>query len=341
MKRKNIIEISIHIIFWLITLYFFVNNSYLRMRSLNEMEEYLTFFFVPLIVYINQFFLIPKFFIRQRFILYFSILAALLISMSYFEFLIIKDDIIKCLTSPDIELFYSCFRWSFFGILIRDTVFIGIFTMIKIYRDAIKTNTLQKANNELEKKQLQHQINFIKSKINNHFFFNALSSIYYLALENSAKTADVVLNLTDLMEYVVKETDKQWVSLENEIDFLKNYIALEGARYKDMNVKFDINGDTRNHKLPPMIFETFVNNAFKFTNFKQKGKIYIEINCSKNEILFVCKNDIDQSSERIVKSTGNGLTNVRNRLNLIYKDNYKLEVNEMDNYHETKLFLKQ
>ncbi len=340
MKKKTLFEILLHIGFWLITFYYFKNNSFLRFPSFDENKEYFFFFLIIVIIYINYFLLIPRLFTLQKFLKYFSSLITLLLLITTLEFLMLLDNINNRISNLPQEIQSGILRFNFFGILFRDALFVGFFTMFRIYRDAINAYKLLQKNTAMEKQQLITQINMVKSKVNTHFFFNTLNSIYSLAINKSDKTPDIVLNLSDLMEYVVSDSENEWVSLDSEIRFINNYIALENVRHHQMNLKIEIEGETSLYKVPPMIFESFVNNAFKYTDINTNGYIKINIGCKPGEINFYCENSINNMAKGTVKSTGKGMTNTYNRLNLHYTDKYKLDISEVEGIYKVNLLLK-
>ncbi len=334
MKKKTLVEILLHLGFWMLTFYFFTNNSFLRYPSSTDPnKEYYSLLLIIAAIYFNYFFLIPRYFTQQRLLKYFFFLLSVLLLITTLEFLMLVKNIKNITSNLEYKIQIGILRWNYFGILFRDVLFVGFFTMFRIYRDAIKAYNLLQDNTMLEKQQLITQINMVKSKVNTHFFFNTLNSIYSLALDKSDKTPDIVLNLSDLMEYVVSDSENEWVPLESEIRFIKNYIALEKVRHQNMNLKFDIKGETTGLKVPPMIFESFVNNAFKYTDINNNGYIKISIECNSAEIIFDCENSVYKMGKPQVKSTGKGMTNTYNRLNLHYKDKHQLEIiNEVDKY---------
>jgi two-component system LytT family sensor kinase len=341
MKRKSIIEIIIHLIFWIITFYFFTNNSFLRFQSSDVYEEYFSLLLIFTVIYINYFYLIPVFFTKQKYLIYFSFLFTIIVIINSIEFLWIKDDVIKYTFNIEKASQRVALQWNFFGIFFRDTLFVAFFTMFKIYRDAIKSYKLLQEKTAIELEQYITRIEMVKSKVNTHFFFNTLNSIYALALNKSDKTPDVIINLSNLMEYVVAESENERVSLSKEIDFIRNYIALECVKYSAMNLKFVVMGDITQHLIPPMIFESFVNNAFKYTNINKNGFINILIDCKPGSIIFSCENEIDKLAKEKVKSTAKGLLNTRNRLNLHYKDKHLLEIKEEATLYSVILTLNQ
>lgn len=340
MKKKQLTEIVLHLVFWIITTYAFINNSFLRSPSFSLFEEVLSVIFVIGVVYFNYTFLIFKYFNHNKLFKYFFFIILSLIIISFTEFLLIKDDVIKAINIDNDYLKNYALGWNFFGIFFRDALFVGFFTMFKIYRDAIKSYKLLQEKTDIEREQYITRIEMVKSKINTHFFFNSLNSIYSFALDKSDETTDLIMKLSRLMEYVVADSDNEWVKIDKEIEFIKNYIALENVRHPYMNVSFDLSGDTSLHKVPPMIFESFVNNAFKYTNLNEEGYIEIKLECKPGEILFCCKNSISRNSQKRITSTGKGLNNTRNRLNLHYKNKHQLNISEMNDIYNVELILK-
>ncbi len=340
MNRKTIIEIIFHIIFWIITLYFYCNYSYFRIHPQEIVKEYYSLLIIIAAVYINFFIITPMFLIKNEKISYFLFIIPILIIASEIEFLLICEDIQYYTYTDDHNILMSVYRWNLYSIFFRDTLFVAFFTMFKIYRDAIKSYKLLQEKTAIEREQYITRIEMVKSKINTHFFFNCLNSIYSFALNKSDETTTLVMKLSRLMEYVVADSDNEWVELDKEINFIKNYIALESVRHPKMNTSFDISGDVSTFKVPPMIFESFVNNAFKYTNLAENGCINIQLECHANEILFTSENSINHKAKEVVTSTGKGLINTRNRLNLHYKDKYQLDIYEKENVFTVKLLLK-
>lgn len=275
-----------------------------------------------------------SFFNRRKLYYYFSLLLSALLLITTLEFLMLLDDI-KMITSNTGDIFENAIlRWEYFGIFFRDTLFVGFFTMFKIYRDAIKANKLLQQVNVLEKQKMRTEIDIVKSKVNSHFFFNTLNSIYTMALEQSAETADMIANLSHLMHYVVDDSEHEWVALDKEIEFLQNYSALELTRHQHIAFNFTVEGDTSHIKVPPMIFEAFVNNAFKYADDEGRGYITIHLEClPNNSLVFCCENNTRTTNNFQIQSTSKGLRNSHDRLELFYPNNYQLETtNEMGIY---------
>ena len=340
MRKKDFFELFFHILFWIISFYFFINFAFLRIHPEKIIFEFYSLLILMILVYLNFFLLTPNYLIKNKIKLYTFLTFILLIIATESEFLLIFNDINKYTYTDDNRILIEVYKADFFGIFFRDTLFVAFFTMFKIYRDAIKSYKLLQEKTAIEREQYITRIEMVKSKINTHFFFNCLNSIYSFALNKSDETTTLVMKLSRLMEYVVADSDNEWVELDKEINFIKNYIALESVRHPKMNTRFDISGDVSTFKVPPMIFESFVNNAFKYTNLAENGCINIQLECHANEILFTSENSINHKAKEVVTSTGKGLINTRNRLNLHYKDKYQLDIYEKENVFTVKLLLK-
>jgi len=340
MKRKIILKVLLHLFFWVICFWYFTTNSFLRFPSLDYYEEYFSISFIIILIYFNSLYLIPHFFNRQQFFAYFSFLILVILLFTSLEFLMLKDDIKKIAIDTGDEFQKAVFFWNYFGILFRDALFAGFFTMFKIYRDAIKTNTLLKEIMVLEKQKMQAEINRVKTKVNAHFFFNTLNTIYAQALEHSEKTADMVVSLSDLMRYVVSDSEYEWVALDKEIEFLQNYIALETERHQQLNVNFEIQGDSSVFNVPPMIFEAFVNNAFKYTDDEGRGYVHIQLECKKDAgLVFSCRNNTRTTTPARFTSTSKGLQNTSERLQLFYNNKFHLKTGLENGIYSVRLEL--
>jgi len=339
MKRHIGIEIINHLFFWLIASYLFCSQSFIRIHPLHNEYEYYSLILLIILVYINYFLITPSYLTKNKILLYFIFTISAVLIATCIEFFIIKNDILFFISHENIKVQNGVLRWNFYGVFFRDALFVGFFTIYRIYRDAIKAYSLLQEKLELERLQFITQIDMIKSRINTHFFFNSLNSIYALVLSKSDKAAGILLKLSDLMEYVVKDSEKEWVTLDSEIKFLQNYIEVERILHNKMDLQFDIIGETIHQKVPPMIFESFVNNAFKYTDFDDNGYVKIKINSVKADIIFECKNTLYKSENTNIKSTGKGLRNTMNRLELHYKNKHHLDIINDENMYSVKLKL--
>ena len=193
----------------------------------------------------------------------------------------------------------------------------GIAISIKL----IRLNISQKiAQQELLKKKLEIELQFLKAQSNPHFLFNTLNNIYALARKNSDKTADVVLRLSSMLRYMLYETANESIAIENEIRIINDYIELEKLRYNDrLEVVFNHAVDNYKEKVAPLVLLPFLENAFKHGAGESRNQSYIDINLTlKDRKLFY---EIKNSKEAATADEDDhkiGLVNIRRQLELIY-----------------------
>lgn len=188
--------------------------------------------------------------------------------------------------------------------------------------------------------KVQAELAFLKAQVNPHFLFNTLNSIYYLTLQQSERAPAAVERLSGIMRYVIDEGGQDWVPLEREVAYLTDYIALQRLRFTD-NVKIDlqVRGDFLGRRIAPLLFVSFVENAFKHgISMEQESPIHIALDVDGEQTRFAVKN------RKLGHSTGNygggiGLENTRKRLEILYPERHRLQVNETAAEYEITLTL--
>lgn len=182
-------------------------------------------------------------------------------------------------------------------------------------RNANKLLILQK---DIELKQL-------KSQLNPHFLFNSLNNIYSYNLENSAHGNDLILKLSNLMRFMVETSDKEVISLREELDFIDNYVSFERERlgYRcditlTKNIKTDI------IEIPPLLLFPLIENAFKHgaNSISTRSKIEIEIDADTTRLQLIVRNSLGKTSS---KSTRTGIPNIQRRLDILFPRRHEIE----------------
>ncbi len=218
-------------------------------------------------------------------------------------------------------------------------IFFMVFTVgtcVAVIQRWLKTEEHRK---ETESEKLNTELSFLKSQINPHFFFNTLNNIYSLAIVKSEKTAPAVMKLSSIMRYILTETNNDFVPLQNEVDFTKNYIELQQVRLTEKTtVNFDVIGNVENKNIAPLLFIPFVENAFKYgISTKSISEINIHIESLDNKIIFTSSNSIVKSENNMMENTGIGINNVKRRLELMYSDKHVLTNTIKDNIYQVHL----
>jgi len=192
----------------------------------------------------------------------------------------------------------------------------------------------------VETHKITAELSFLKAQLNPHFLFNSLNSIYSLANKKSDYTTDAIVTLSELMRYMIYETDKEFVSLQKEIDYIKNYISLQNLRLKDSSgVRFNVHGNLDQH-IEPLLLISFIENAFKYgTDYTGKTDIKIKIIVEGSNLTLKVTNYISLK-EKNNPNSGFGIQNIENRLNLLYPKSYVLKIEESNNLYKVELLLK-
>lgn len=200
---------------------------------------------------------------------------------------------------------------------------IGVNMAIKFLFKSIRDDHRMKS---LEKQTSEAELAYLKHQINPHFFMNTLNNIHALVSIDPAKAEETIEVLSKLMRYVLYDGDKPLAPLEKETQFLNNYVELMRIRYAS-RVRIDLNLPevTTKKMVPPLIFVTFVENAFKHgVSYERKSFIEVGLMVDEVGVRFTCRNSCNPSEDK--SYGGVGLSNVRKRLDLIYHDAYKLEI---------------
>jgi two-component sensor histidine kinase len=211
---------------------------------------------------------------------------------------------------------------------------LGMNIGIKLY---FKQRHDQRRMISLEKENLKQQLEYLKYQINPHFFMNTLNNIHALVDIDPEKAKDTILELSKLMRYVLYEGAKDTVLLQREIDFLRNYIRLMQIRYTDkVKISFEEPDVLPEKSVPPLLFITFVENAFKHgVSYKKSSFINVKLLIEGERIKFVCRNSkIDEKDDQ---HGGVGLQNVKQRLELIYDKNFTLDITDENDIYDVRL----
>ena len=212
---------------------------------------------------------------------------------------------------------------------------IGIWNLIYYLYHYIETNRKQELDTlRLEAMVKSLELKTIKSHINPHFIFNALNSIRALVDENPERARRAITELSNILRSSMRAEQMETVPLQQELDIVKDYLALEQMRFEErLKVNFDIDADTLNQPVPPMMLQTLVENAIKHGINKQEHGGFITVRSvfvNNHHELLVINSGIYQS--KIDKSeTGFGIKSTQDRLNLLYQGKANFEIHDMKN----------
>jgi sensor histidine kinase YesM len=279
-----------------------------------------------IIVYINIYYLVPKFLAKNKYFIYFTYLISLTILVTLLR-VTIQYWILSGQPRLQYELIY---KDQFFIFLLH--LFIGIAATAFL----LSTSWVQseREKKEIKSQQIESELKFLKSQINPHFLFNILNSLYALTLKKSDEAPELVIKLSEMMRYMLYDCNEKEVELEKEIRYVQNYFDLERIRIGNkVNIQLSVEGDPEDKLISPLIFVNFIENSFKHGSKPGQDKnAFIDLKISITDLMihFLLINSKSPVSASDNKSKfvrgGIGIKNVRERLQLLYPGTHTLNI---------------
>lgn len=197
----------------------------------------------------------------------------------------------------------------------------------------------RKIKAELEKDKITSQLELLKSKLNLHFLFNTLNNIDVLIQEDANKASEYLKKLSEILRFMLYESNEDKIPLTKEIEYIRKYIDLQKIRTANLDfVKFEITGDPNGKIVAPMIFIHFIENAFKFaSNKKIENAVNIKFEIRDSKLSFYCNNHKNISDEPNPENNGMGINLIKQKLDLIYEKNYNLHTKDEDNWYNVNI----
>ena len=336
---KPSIPVKYHVVFWLV--YFAFNfvrwGSYFNDYWYSLKSNLVEFPIHIIFVYINIYWLIPKLILRKRYWSYlFSLIAMLaivyLVRTGLNYFLVTKD------IWPEAESVGQFLQLNhIIAVVLGELYVITFVTAIKLLID---WSIEKQRNEELAKLQLSTELKYLRTQIQPHFFFNTLNNLYALTLIKSDNAPQLVIKISDMMQYVLYEVNSTKAGLLEEINYINNFVDIARLRFNEsIDWDTDITGDIEDVEVPPLLFLTFIENCFKHgLNDSDNVKVTMSFEVVHKDYLeFTLINTFNPES-KITNIDGIGITNSKRRLSLLFANDYVLETTIEDNlYH---LFLK-
>lgn len=339
---KKLGQILLHIIFWCGVLLFY---TYFFGVDSSDFSYVLSFsmFLMPITIattYVSIYKLIPDYQTTKQYFrfglysFYTLVISAYLIVISVFFGLV----------------YLSNFEYSNMAPISKNMVLVAVsvylvvimvsaFKLLQLnLKHAQETKKLENKILETQLKLKEQELNYLKMQIHPHFLFNTLNTMYGFALKKADETPEMILKLSNLLDYLLYQVDKPFVLLKEEINHINDYIELEKMRFNDtLNVSFVTNTSSENLKIAPMLLLPFVENSFKHGVIRDgQLNIKIDLECKDQTIWFSIENT---KSKTEVSQKGIGLENIKKRLDLLYNNNYNLTIENENNIFKVNLKL--
>ena len=341
-------KILIHSIIWCFFIFASLIQFYESPFRINA-DFYFQWISGIMLFYLNYFYLVPKLLLPKKYAAYLSITISIIIVLAACR---LNYFIIEPHDSPPNKLLNFARenllrpklirrKHPLFFKIVPSFFYIFIIGASTTVRTLSEFYTNQKNKLIAETHRTTSELNYLRKQTNPHFLFNALNSIYSLAYKKSDLVPDAIVTLSEMMRYMLYETDNQTVTLEKEINYIKNYIELQKLRLNNIeNIFINIHGDTRNKYIEPLLLIEFIDNAFKHgTDYKGVTHVKIKIIIEDNILDFWVENKI--GNHKIdPENSGIGLANIESRLNLLYPNSHQLKITQEDKNYKVFLNLK-
>lgn len=328
---KNRRQFSIHIFIWAILYSVVLFFVYSEGKEIT-LKICLRIAFGAVIFYTNYSLLVPHLLLKKKKIPYLLTVVVLLM----IAYLVISNVFIFDLY--DSRNLLDKRPSKFIIIIFFNAVIIIIGTIIRVYEQWIENDRIK---TKIEVQKNKTELESLKNQLNPHFLFNSLNSIYSLTVKKSNDAPEAIIMLSELMRYMLYKANDNKVLLKDELQYIENYIKLQRIRIaKNENVKMNIRGAITTQKISPLLFISYIENAFKYgTDFKGNTEVEIDIGVKEDELQFKCINIIG-SVAKDQENSGIGMQNTKNRLELLYPGKHWLTTVEKDNKFIVDLKLK-
>jgi sensor histidine kinase YesM len=291
-------------------------------------------FYLPVLIassYIITYFVVKRYLLRQdylRFAIYLLILVAgfALINRAIFYYIVLPRFYPEYIERVyKLGFFYPPELIAFTISLLSVIAFVAAITFITEWYDH------EKSKQQLVKEKLESELKFLKSQIHPHFLFNMLNNLYALTLKKSDLAPAMILKISSLLDYMLHEAMAPSVTLQREIEVLRDYIELEKIRYGDrINMEVDIRGEFNERRIAPLLLLPFLENCFKHGASEALDNPWISLKIRTTGSLFEMRliNSVSRLLDGRSRETGEGIgfVNVRRRLELLYGDGFMLDI---------------
>jgi len=317
--------VLLHIVFWLLFfgVLMFIDSQKLPLGYALQRNIMLVFF-DALVFYLNFLWVMPVYFERGDFRAYSVAMLIMQVVAPTIQYVL---EYTVFYVPEEVQVFTYNIRYVFW-LAIQTSVFLIVSTLLKM---AMSRNYFEKELLELRAMRYEAELKFLREQINPHFLFNSINNIYSLSLENSPRTPEMILKLSELLRYMLYECNQPRVALHSEISCVESLVELFQLKFPEpMNITFEKRGKTAGHEIVPNLFTPLIENAFKHGDFASNKKAFIEIVCTSRSsyIYFSVKNSKSPIKESQTKPGGIGLENLKRRFQINYAPSGQLRFRE-------------
>lgn len=343
MKSDKKSKLQIHLLFWIL---YYMLEAYLdfywsryqfpdfkwQLRIQNTLVLELGYLLIKIPLAYSLLYVYEKMHIRSffKYVLYIVIIVAAVFGHRFFTHYIIYPYIYGIIETLDGKQPSGYMNGFVVFNSFMDLIFmVGLVFGVEITR---QKNLLKEQFSQLKSEKLDQELTMLKAQINPHFLFNTLNNIYGMALKKADETPDVILQLSKVMRYNIYEAAEKTISLEKDIENIKDFIQIQKIRHRHLTVDLTVDMDNPSQEISPLILIQFVENAFKHGVSESLGEsfIHIDIRLKEGILTYFIENSKEERS--VEHSTKIGVKNIHRQLELLYPKHTLSVENKSDRY---------
>jgi two-component system LytT family sensor kinase len=333
-KKKTVIHILLWVGLYLFWIFVLQNRSFAFSRTVTV--EFCYLFFIAANFYFNIAYNIPRFLYRQKYVLFGMMLLAGITVAALLR--------VPLASYLNLHYFMPGKLQPGFSVLFLKSfvnIFIWVICLVtgKLIIDRVK---FQQYVETMKKEKSKSELDFLQAQFNPHFLFNSINSIYGHIDKKNVDARKMLLTFSDMLRYQLYECNTETIHIDKELNYIKNYIALQQSRMEEsLIVKFNVANEVNGFKIAPLLFMAFIENSFKYVSNNDATENRVEISFAKlgDELVFRTYNTKEQRINSGIKHKGIGINNVKRRLELLYPEKYNLAINDQEENHEVILKL--
>ena len=345
-NRKT--ETIVYVVTWLLVIALLVLDL-IRARNYFSAEEFdwsilgrrsVQLLYYLILFLINNYILIPRLLLRNRYRCYFIFTALTLVGVWLCQYMQFQFDIARFHGNPHGDTpppFRPLLTVPVFIDLICDMLIVGVnlatALVFQRYKDRFEHESLLKTNAE-------NSLNYLKAQINPHFYMNMLNNIHGMIEINPPKAQEMVLDMSKLMRYMLYESSRPMIGLAQELAFLRNYLSIMRQRFPESKVSISAqlpdDQAVAGIRIPPLLYLVYIENAFKHgVSYREESYVSVKVEVVGQRVEFQCLNSVHDTDS--TPNPGIGLHNASQRLKLIYGSAYYLDIERTSSTYAVNL----
>jgi LytS/YehU family sensor histidine kinase len=319
----------LHVAFWIFVsiLWFFLRYQEYATNTIAAEITLLKVAVLAASVYFTNYFLIPNFLYKKKYIVFFILFLLMILTGSSLKVYMMS----LILDQPELLRLSGNLKQRLYENAISDFFLVSAGAAVKLVFDYLQ---MQQRFLQLAKEKAEAELGFLKSQINPHFLFNSLNAVYFLIDKENKDARQALHKFSEMLRYQLYEANGDKIPLEKEIGYLKDYVDLQQLRLSEQSrVHFECLGNTSGFQIEPLLLIPFAENAFKHISHNADGSDFVNMKLERlnGGFVFTAENSKEPVNSKTGQPGGIGLVNVKRRLELLYPGKHDLLIRDSGN----------